>query len=310
MNTQAKKAIVIYHANCMDGFASAWAFHKLKEQDYPGGVEYIADSYGKGVQNENAIDGSDVYILDFSYNREELARICKFANNVVLLDHHKTAQATLENWPDKPKNLEIVFDMNRSGAGITWDYFSGAPVKGKTVKRPALINFVEDRDLWKFNLPMSKQVNAVIALAKHKFKAWDELHQEIADGIEYVEQAGIYLSEQHQKICEEIVRDARSCIIQDDEGNKYAGLVANCTGQFASEVGHLLCKKTGTFGATYYTDGSGATKWSLRSEGDYDVSKIARAYGGGGHKNAAGFLIPGNSEVDHMVHLWKVQNDS
>lgn len=31
---------------------------------------------------------------------------------------------------------------------------------------------------------------------------------------------------------------------------------------------------------------------SLRSNGDYDVSAIAKAFGGGGHKNAAGFEVP------------------
>jgi nanoRNase/pAp phosphatase (c-di-AMP/oligoRNAs hydrolase) len=29
----------------------------------------------------------------------------------------------------------------------------------------------------------------------------------------------------------------------------------------------------------------------LRSNGDYDVSAIAKAFGGGGHKNAAGFEV-------------------
>lgn len=312
---EMKKAIVIYHANCMDGFGSAWAFHKLKEYEYLNGAEYLADSYGSGVQNEDVIDGLDVYILDFSYKREELARICKFANKVVLLDHHKTAQADLENWEDKPENLEIIFDMGRSGAGITWDYFClfEDHITGEQHEepRPALINFVEDRDLWKFNLPASKQVNAVIAIAKKTFEAWDELDEAINVNVKRVEREGKLLEAQHRQICEDIIKDARSCLIHDQEGNAYAGLVANCTAQFASEVGNLLAKKTGTFGATYFTDGSGATKWSLRSEGDYDVSKIARSYGGGGHKNAAGFIIPGNSEVDgeHMVHLWRFKED-
>jgi nanoRNase/pAp phosphatase (c-di-AMP/oligoRNAs hydrolase) len=32
--------------------------------------------------------------------------------------------------------------------------------------------------------------------------------------------------------------------------------------------------------------------FSLRSVGDFDVSAIAKIYGGGGHKNAAGFTVP------------------
>ena len=39
----------------------------------------------------------------------------------------------------------------------------------------------------------------------------------------------------------------------------------------------------------WYVDSAGKVRVSLRSEGDYDVSGIAKRYGGGGHKNAAGF---------------------
>jgi phosphoesterase RecJ-like protein len=38
-------------------------------------------------------------------------------------------------------------------------------------------------------------------------------------------------------------------------------------------------------------------KVSLRSRGDIDVEKIARKRGGGGHKNAAGFLIEDNAQA-------------
>ncbi|PLX31947.1 MAG: hypothetical protein C0604_06035, partial [Clostridiales bacterium] len=34
----------------------------------------------------------------------------------------------------------------------------------------------------------------------------------------------------------------------------------------------------------------GSVKVSMRSKGDYDVSQIASIFGGGGHKNAAGFV--------------------
>ena len=33
----------------------------------------------------------------------------------------------------------------------------------------------------------------------------------------------------------------------------------------------------------------GRWQFSLRSEGEFDVSAVAQQYGGGGHRNAAGF---------------------
>jgi oligoribonuclease NrnB/cAMP/cGMP phosphodiesterase (DHH superfamily) len=93
----------------------------------------------------------------------------------VVLDHHKTAQEALSNWTDKPENLEIVFDMNRSGAGITWDYFSAS--HDDLPLRPPLIDYVEDRDIWKFALSDSKIINSVIGIEPLDFDNYDGLNQ-------------------------------------------------------------------------------------------------------------------------------------
>ncbi len=44
--------------------------------------------------------------------------------------------------------------------------------------------------------------------------------------------------------------------------------------------------------AAVYVETSTDIIWSLRSRGDFDVSEIAKKFGGGGHKNAAGFTVP------------------
>jgi nanoRNase/pAp phosphatase (c-di-AMP/oligoRNAs hydrolase) len=56
-----------------------------------------------------------------------------------------------------------------------------------------------------------------------------------------------------------------------------------------SEIGHELANQSGTFGLIYYIDSDNSVKCSLRSNGDYDISVMAKHFGGGGHKNAAGF---------------------
>lgn len=297
---KAKKAVVIYHDNCMDGFASAWAFHILKEKDYEH-CFYEPCSYGSipdwvDLWNRNI----DVYIVDFSFPRDIITRIANTHGKITILDHHKTAQEALENWEDKPENVTIVFDMKRSGAGITWDYFQDdAETKMGALElyeRPSLINYVEDRDLWKFKLEKSKEVNAVIAITPKDFKSYSMLSANMHDNVESIQEIGQYLLIQHQQICESIVKDARSITIKldnlkDDGRETHYGLVCNCTPEFRSEVGDLLHQKSGTFGATYHSLANGTLKWSIRSFGDYDVEKIAKAFRGGGHKNAAGFVI-------------------
>ena len=67
------------------------------------------------------------------------------------------------------------------------------------------------------------------------------------------------------------------------------GLAANCPPHLQSDVGHELANQSGTFGLLWSIDKDNNCRCSLRSNGDYDVSAIAKAFGGGGHRNAAGF---------------------
>ena len=71
---------------------------------------------------------------------------------------------------------------------------------------------------------------------------------------------------------------------------RYPGLAVNAP-IHVSEVGHELANQSGTYGLVWYMGVDNRVKCSLRSNGEYDVSAIARAFGGGGHRNAAGFEI-------------------
>lgn len=297
------KALVIYHANCMDGFTSAYVFSESRAKAYDE-VEYRPMSYGDVIYSIG--ENNDIYILDFSFKRAEMRSLCSYANNVTLIDHHKTAQEDLENWEDKPENLHIIFDMNKSGAGLTWDAFHGVEEP-----RPNLVNYVEDRDLWKFALARSKEVNAYVALKKKTFEAYKELDDEVQSMLGECVEIGAALNDYHQQICESIASDlARPCYFTDASGSRIEGLIANCPGQFASEVGSILAKRSGKFGATSYTDSEGNLRVSLRSIGDFDVSTLAKLYAGGGHKNAAGFVIPpdasGNTKA---IHFWRTDGE-
>ena len=97
------------------------------------------------------------------------------------------------------------------------------------------------------------------------------------------------------------VKHARKCMIDvgDDKAfpawddpsvdlRWFPGLTVSCP-LHQSEIGHELAKLSGTFGLIWYMAADGRINCSLRSNEDYDVSAIAKAFGGGGHKNAAGF---------------------
>lgn len=80
-----------------------------------------------------------------------------------------------------------------------------------------------------------------------------------------------------------------------------SGLAANAPAFLASDLGHELANKSGTFGLVWSMAGDGQIHCSLRSNGDYDVSAIAKVFGGGGHRNAAGF----STDIDTLMEWLK-----
>jgi oligoribonuclease NrnB/cAMP/cGMP phosphodiesterase (DHH superfamily) len=169
-------------------------------------------------------------------------------------------------------------------------------------KAPMLVQLVQDRDLWKFNLPNCKEVMAAVALEYKTFGKWDYLDERLENSFE-LENHGEVLLRQHQKHCADIIRGGVRDIVIDG----MYGACVNCTPQFASDVGNILAKEY-LFGATWHTESSGDVKFSLRSIGDFDVSIVAEKFGGGGHKNAAGFTLEAtlvnNPEDVAGLRLW------
>ena len=291
----AVNATVIYHANCCDGFGAAWAFHHTVKcyQD----VDYIAMNYGE-VPDPARYADRDVFILDFSFPEKELREIAANAAHTVLLDHHKTAIEALTPVQSDIPNCTIILDTTRSGAMITWNFFSQEDA-------PTLIEYIQDRDLWKHEKPKTKEINALIAMTDKTFAAYDTLHTSLEFGQFYqCAIAGELLLKQYDRMVQGIVEStARPFSISG-----YEVLVCNCPGNFASDVGNVLAQRTGTFGATYFAASDGSHKFSLRSVGAFDVSAIAKQFGGGGHRNAAGFTLaaPIDNAGGSGVTIWNI----
>jgi len=68
-------------------------------------------------------------------------------------------------------------------------------------------------------------------------------------------------------------------------------------------VNELLSIETVQISAIFREPKRGKIRCSIRSRGDYDVAAVARIFGGGGHKNAAGcnFEGPVSEAVDQLV---------
>jgi nanoRNase/pAp phosphatase (c-di-AMP/oligoRNAs hydrolase) len=253
---------ILYHANCPDGFGAAWsAYHKFGSE-----AVYLPVRHGNPLPE--MADGSEVYILDFSYDRATLSALAARCQ-VKVLDHHKTAQAELEGLAC------AEFDMERSGAVMAWNYFfPDQPV-------PALLQYVQTQDLWRWDLPDCHEICAALALYPMDFDIWDQLDTAILRGEGQTTLR--YRGQLLENLCQRV--DWLEIL-----GHR---VPAVNTPLLASELGNLLCQRypEAPFSVSW-SEQKGQRKYSLRSIGAFDVSEICRHYGGGGHRNAAGFSLP------------------
>lgn len=274
------KPLVIYHAGCWDGFCAAWLLRKV----YPNS-EFFAAHY---ATDPPELEGRDVLIVDFSYPRETMREIIRKANTVTVLDHHKSAQAELEglsdefdNDPNYGGNVPVIeFDMSMSGGRMVFEHFK----KELGSINPWLVFYTEDRDLWKWELESSREVNAGLRSYPLDFDVWDQLEKEplILSRLMY---EGSAILRRERQIVETHVRNSSEVSVA---GYKILGV--NATTLFSEIAGELA--KDQPFGAAYFVRKDGLVQWSLRSnEAGLDVSEIAKQYGGGGHHHAAGFEV-------------------
>ena len=266
---------VLYHDHCPDGFGAAWTFHgALGCQECGEPVTYIPQTYGDPLPEMDP--GSHLFILDFSYPRDTTLELQRNHERVTLLDHHKTAAEELDGLP----NCHI--DQTHSGAYLAWQYWNPAE------KPPELILYLQDRDLWEWKLPHSREISEAIASYPKTFAVWDEF-----DTNELAKEGTALL--RHMKIqVEKLVEIATMRSIAGVPQIPVVNTPINI-----SETGEALLTKypKSPFAALYF-ESKEQIRWSLRSRNteDVDVSKIAGKFGGGGHKNAAGFVQNINNE--------------
>ena len=312
-NETNRKIYCCYHNPCYDGFGSAYsAWRQFGKK-----AEYIPCSYaGKLPEIE---DGSVVYFLDFSTKADvmrELGKRCK----VIVLDHHKSAEDNLKEFevlpaymhvhaeqPEYKAGVQVRFDMNKSGAMLAWEFFN------PTKPAPKLIDYVQDRDLWKHELENTKEFNAYLKTFEFDFQQWDNINAETSTsyGFKKFVEFGVVALKQEEQLVKLI---CSSSAIKFFPGPDTVVAFVNTSSHW-SDVGNALLNKhvvdvDHTLSVTYLAK---YNNWmfSLRSRGDFDVSNIAKHFGGGGHKNAAGFNLDfekGLAVIKSLEEMGEVNN--
>ena len=264
----ASPLYVLYHANCPDGFGGAWSVWLARGDT----ATYCPVSHG--APPPDLPPDASVLMVDIAYPRDVALALRDRVRKLRIMDHHKSAQEDLGD-------LDFAyFDMDRSGAMLGWRYFHPGE------EPPPLIGYVQDRDLWRFELPNSRETSAALGSHPLDFEVWKSLN------VEDLAREGTAILRFRDQTVKTIVGFARW-----GEIGGYRVPIVNATAHW-SDVGHAMLEKfsDAPFVGAWYEDSEGVRRWSLRSRKDFDVSVVAKKLGGGGHPQASGFREPSSAQ--------------
>jgi uncharacterized protein len=293
--------ICYYHRGCSDGLAAAWCV-KMKY----GNVKLIPIYPAEEKLSKSDYRKKSVIFVDVCCHEKTLKKVCKKATSVLILDHHETYKEILESF--KKDNLTTVFDMDRAGCQIAWDYFNKTQ-KHQKKKRPWFLDYIADRDLWKWELPNSKLVNIGLYHFGHiTLNSFDILNnqtpKETKKFIAELLPGAIIIDRQNKKVIGMAARYANNVTMK--VGKKtYSVWLSTISRSLKSDLGNELAMKilpNGSdpdFSAIWTYDFKSNEWWiSLRGVDEkVNLSKVSKKLGGGGHPNAASFTISGGKTL-------------
>jgi len=264
--------VVIYHAKCNDGFGAAYSAWKLLGNR----AEYFAASHGLPPPD---VAGKKVVILDFSYNNETIKNMIEEAEDLWVIDHHKSNMVELHDISN------THFDMNKSGAMLAWEFFH----PGK--ESPKFIQYIEDRDLWRWELAYSKEFSAAFDMVPWNFEEYEKFEDDSV--FDDAVKRGSYILAYSKTVIKKVCDKASPRKYKD-----HSVMVVNSS-HWMSEIGASLAKDCDFAMIWYYDHDCCHYRCSLRAFHDaIDVSEIAKTFGGGGHRKAAGFTLPKSRHPD------------
>jgi hypothetical protein len=266
------KTIILYHGNCHDGFAGAYAAWKK----FGDAATYIPVKHGKPFPEE--ILDAHVYLIDFCYPKEMMEEIVTKASSVVVLDHHAGIREVIESIP------EHIFDNNHSGGVIAWNYFH------PDTPLPYLFALIEKGDLHQQTTKEEESILSYAYTLPFDFLMWEMLVQNLESEEErtaicakgtYYREHFVYLTKHIAETAEKVTFEGHTCVL------------VSAPRIFATDLGDLLIEEGVAFALITSARADGV-RVSMRAGNNQnvDLALLAQKYGGNGHRGAAAFLIP------------------
>ena len=296
------KFTIFAHSHCTDGLVAASIMKYALQMQHNLEPEVIFVSYGKekeAISKANIDSETTVYCVDFAFNRESTIELCKLTKLVYVLDHHKTANENLHDLRTH-YNFNFIYDVEKSGASIVRDYckqhlslYSHIKLNQKEILNK-VVNMVEDRDLWLFRLPMTKEF-AEYVFAYMQPNDIDKMTKILFNykkaQIDSMCQLGSTIMEYKNNLIKKKLDSYVPLYLH--VYNKKLLIINETQPDLVSQLGNDLCKKYDVpvclyriYGSEYSTEVK--VSLSFRSMDHLDpVDVVARLFSGGGHRNAA-----------------------
>lgn len=319
MEFKMKHNVIAYHANCNDGLmAAAIAAKGLAHRNNLADrtqftfveLDYSPESERNLVKKvidlavRSCYQQLEVFILDYCPKKEiidSLANAVKHYDSInycYILDHHETA--CIKELKEKQHvipGVKYIYNSERSGAGIAWEFFFPSEEV-----HPIAAAYVQDRDLWQWYYgDDTKKFHAFTRVLPRDPIVWAEkLLTEALTGqlIEAMLDIGADFIKEDAAVKSKI--KAASVITEIKVNGAFAPVIlCRCDDRkdLVSEICHELITESADpqykVAICAAQADTGHVVWSVRSVDETPdqicAKEIAVAFGGGGHRNAAGF---------------------
>lgn len=299
--------VIIYHGSCSDGTGGLWCACHYK----PIEIRFACKAGSNPTGNYL---GKNVIFVDICPEIDYLLELVKVAKYVVILDHHKSSQAKIQDNMEllnSIPNLLIEFDMKRAGCQMAWDYFF------ESQPRPYFIDYIGDRDLWTWKLEKSKEVNAALFelgyINSYNLDKMTSLLEEPEKKLEELKSVGRIILMLNEKQLEVGISNAIEAKMEVDGKIYRIWIGGNINPFLKSELGNKLCSKPfkdgvmPDFTAVWQYDPKTDEWWiSLRGESPMspDLSALTSKFGGGGHPLASGLTIKSKPDSKGLKEIF------
>lgn len=239
------------------------------------------------LENKEYADYDKTYITDISVSREIAEKINQCKKTFRLLDHHKTADF-LNTYEWATVIVQNKDDIKECGTSLLYQEL----YKEEAYNGNELGNFVEmvrQYDTWEWKQTQNdlpKKLNDIFGIIGYK----DFIDYYSNNYYKSIEEFANMFPDKFMELLKYKRREIDLVIDEKLKKVKIKGdyaIVLCDRKDLTSELGSKILDQFENINYVMLVYDGGV---ALRSVSDFDVSEIAKQYGGGGHKNAAGFI--------------------